>query len=66
MIFGQFRAILLLGPSKSLLVGQKVDYFLYYGCDGGEGGGGGEGKLRCNCLMFNVTFLCELGISFLY
>ena len=42
----------------TILVGQKVDYFLYYGCDGGEGGEGeeGGGKRLRNCLIY-ITLL---------
>ena len=50
--FGQKQKLSLdnfaFGPIKicMLLVGQKVDYFLYYGCDRAAAGeGGGEGKL---------------------
>ena len=45
-------------------MGQKVDYFFYYGCDGGGGGGeGGEGgKHLCNCLI-NENYYSQPGMS---
>ena len=56
LIFGQFRAILLLGPSKSghSLWVKKWITMDYYRCDGGAaaaGEGEGEGKRFRNCLM---------------
>ena len=40
---------------------QKVDYFLYYGCDGAVAGG--EGKRFCKCLMKKYLVVLVAGID---
>ncbi len=54
LIFGQFRAILLLGPSKSgrsLWVKKWISFFSTGVTEKKKKGGGGVGKLRSNCLI---------------